>query len=286
VTGPQGSTPFRLEYPGDPGRVIRGVIDAPTEAADGGEGRPYVLLLHGFKGFFRWGFMPELARRCVMAGLVAVRFNTSGSGIGEDLDDFTEPEAFFHATLSRDMEDIARVREEFADLSPCPVDLSRGAILGHSRGGALSLVHASERGDYRTAVAWSALSSFERYDEATLQRWRSEGFLPIQNARTGQEYRLGLGVLLDLEANSERFDILAACGRIDIPTLLVHGTEDETVVHSESQRLLASFRPGQARLLSIEAAGHTLGARHPLDGIPASLERALDVTVAHLSRHL
>ena len=39
---------------------------------------------HGFKGFKDWGFFPHLADRLARAGLVAVSFNFSGSGVGPD----------------------------------------------------------------------------------------------------------------------------------------------------------------------------------------------------------
>ena len=51
-------------------------------------------MLHGFKGFTRWGFFPELSRRIAESGMVAVRFNMSGSGVGSDPESFSEPDAF------------------------------------------------------------------------------------------------------------------------------------------------------------------------------------------------
>ena len=57
-----------------------------------------------------WGFFPELSRRIAEAGLVAVSLNVSGSGIGDDLENFTEDEAFAHNTYSKDLEDLEVVR--------------------------------------------------------------------------------------------------------------------------------------------------------------------------------
>lgn len=139
-------------------------------------------------------------------------------------------------------------------------------MLGHSRGGGLALVHAAERGDLRCIVTWAAVATFDRFDAPSKQSWRSLGFLPVLNARTGQELRLGVSALDDLEQHRDRFDVPAACRRVRAPVLLVHGTADESVAFSESQRLLESLPAERARLLAIEGAGHTFGVRHPMRG--------------------
>ena len=99
---------FRLDDARDPLRAIRGQVSVP--AGRRGARLAYVLVLHGFKGFMDWGFYPELARRLVVRGLAVVRFNFSGSGVGEDLENFTETRAFFENTPSREIDDVARVR--------------------------------------------------------------------------------------------------------------------------------------------------------------------------------
>src|SRR5262245_5386219 len=101
---------FRLTEERDPLRTIRGRVVYPAQADATGERLPWVLALHGFKGFMDWGFHPELARRLAQRGFAALRFNFSGSGIGADPERFTEDDAFFHNTPSREVEDVARVR--------------------------------------------------------------------------------------------------------------------------------------------------------------------------------
>ena len=73
-------------------RVIRYAVDGPPGYADRGLALPHVVLVHGFKGFYKWGFFPELAGRIAAAGMVAVRVNLSGCGVGPDLESFSEPE--------------------------------------------------------------------------------------------------------------------------------------------------------------------------------------------------
>ena len=56
-----------------------------------GDGAPAVVICHGFKGFKDWGFFPEVAAALAASGYLAISFNFSGSGIGSDLCDFTDP---------------------------------------------------------------------------------------------------------------------------------------------------------------------------------------------------
>jgi dipeptidyl aminopeptidase/acylaminoacyl peptidase len=278
--------PFRIEYEGETTRVVRGRVDWPASASATAP-VPWVLILHGFKGFMDWGFFPELAARLTRAGMAAVSFNTSGSGVGEDLSSFSELEAFRRGTLTRQLEDVERVRSLASSGALGPLDLARAGLFGHSRGGGVALLHAGERNDYRAVVTWAALSRFDRWDEATKSLWRRDGVIGVLNARTGQELPLGVEVLEDWERHSARFDVLAACRRLRAPALVVHGSADASV-EVESSELIAGALPADtgSRALVLEGEGHTFGAVHPLASIPSGLERALSETVAWFGQHL
>lgn len=268
-----------LTHPGDPSRLVRVRVERPA-----GEDAPLpaVLILHGFKGFMHWGFFPELSRDLAEAGFVAVSLNASGSGVGEDLETFTEHEAFARNTYSAELEDLELVREHAASLPE--VDADRLALLGHSRGGGVALLHAARRGDYRAVVTWSSIEDVDRMDEATKTEWRERGHIWIPNARTGQQHRLDLDALRDAERNREALDVLAACRRIEAPVLVVHGTEDPAVGFEASRRLIEAL-PNAAHV-PVEGAGHTFGATHPFAGRTPELEIALEATRAFLIEHV
>jgi dipeptidyl aminopeptidase/acylaminoacyl peptidase len=276
---------FQLEAPAEPGRVIRGRVESPEGAEHAGRELPHVIVLHGFKGFMGWGFFPLLSARLASEGFVAVSFNFSGSGIGADLERFTDLEGFRQSTPTRELEDVALVRRFVATAVPW-ADPARVGVFGHSRGGATALLHAAEAADVGAVVTWSAVATFARFDPETVAGWRARGFLPIENARTGQTLPLGTGFLDDLERNAARLDVPDACRRLRAPALLVHGTADETVPFAEARRLHGASPPSRARLLAVEGAGHTFGATHPLRGVPAPLTRALDATLAAFRKHL
>jgi len=126
---------FQLTHPQDSLRVIRGKIDVPERSGTSRRGVPHAILVHGFKGFMDWGFFPAMAGRIASHGVAAVRFNVSGSGIGEDLDTFSDLEAFARNTLSREIEDIdTPLSSALARTVAVAIDTTRGEYGGLERG--------------------------------------------------------------------------------------------------------------------------------------------------------
>ncbi len=270
---------FQLTYEDELGREIHGLITRPGDA----EGLlPTVIVVHGFKGFLKWGFFPELQKRLALSGFVSVAFNLSGSGVGEDMENFTDDDGFFASTPSRDVEDLECVRLFLENAELPNVDPTRLALLGHSRGGGTVLLHAERDGRYFGVVTWSSVGATLRFPDEVLANWRRDGQVEVPNARTGQVHRIGVGWLDDAEENADELDIEAACSRSTTPTLVVHGTEDGTVPFDDAERLVAAFSPGVARLERIEGAGHTFGAVHPFQGTTEALERAFAATLGFL----
>lgn len=271
--------PFVLPVDGD--EVIRGEVrwtgseDPPGSA---------VVVIHGFKGFKDWGFFPHVCRTLAADGHAVVSFNFSRNGVGEDPLEFTDLEAFARNTFSREVDEIhgilAALRE--GELPSGPPE--RIGLLGHSRGGADSLLAAREDGRVDALVTWAAVADFDRWDEATKEEWRRTGRVHVLNARTGQQMPLDLVLLEDFEANRDRLDLEAAAREVEVPWLVVHG-EADPAVDVEDGRCLARWS-GRARLEVIPEAGHTFEAVHPFQGATPELERALEVSRDHFRSHL
>jgi alpha-beta hydrolase superfamily lysophospholipase len=248
------------------GLPLRGNINVGTRP------RALVVVVHGFKGFKDWGFFPWLAEHLCRHRLVVCRFNMSRSGIGESPESFDRLDLFEGDTYSTQLADLAAVvahaQQQFPDLPTF--------LLGHSRGGGVSLLAAPGLPNIRGVVTWSAISRVDRWDEATIRQWRKDGFREEVNARTKQVMRMSTAILDDYDANAERLDVLAATSRLQVPLLVVHGARDESVPVDEA-RLIAS-RATDPSLCIIDKASHTYNAIHPLIHVPFELSLAGEVS--------
>jgi len=246
--------------------------------------RPAVVILHGFKGFKDWGMFPPVAERLARAGFTAVSFNFSGSGV-DDTGEITLPERFGHNTFSAELSDAQLVLDAlYRGELGVPRPTSTG-LIGHSRGGGTAVLHAAQDVRIRALVTWAAISTVERWGAEERSVWRKAGNNSVLNSRTGQRLPLYTDVLDDLERNASVLDIQSAAARIRIPWLVVHGRADESVPFAEAQALIASSG-GTARLLQVEAGGHTFGAAHPWRGSTPELEVVFDATLNWLATHL
>jgi pimeloyl-ACP methyl ester carboxylesterase len=262
------------------GLPLRGDV----RCADSGDRLPVVVVCHGFKGFKDWGFFPYLGERLAQAGFLSVSFNFSGSGIGPDLQNFTELDRFAADTVTAQIGDLGRVLDAVVkdEVGAGCADRRHIAVLGHSRGGGTAILTA--RGDerVRAVVTWAGLSTFERWSEPETRVWRERGYAEFLNARTKQMMRMNTTYLDDLAANSARYDVLRAASELEVPLLVVHGADDASVPASEARALHAAARPGRAELLVLPDTGHTFGAEHPWKGTTPALERAVEHSIAWL----
>lgn len=274
--------PFRIEP--RPGAVLHG--DVWNSSPNVGGSGAAVVVCHGFKGFKDWGFFPFASRTLAsQLNCPVISFNFSGSGIGDDLETFSEIDAFGHNTFSFEVADLFAVLDglksgRLGDVALPAVD--RVGVLGHSRGGVATIL-SGERTDVVALATWAAIASPMRY-AASFEGLKPGDYVEIANSRTGQILPLYMDVVDDLEANAERFDLEASLRRSMVPLLVVHGTADPTVSPDDAKRL-ASAAPG-IQLAFIEGAGHTFEVGHPFAGPSPELTEALSHTSKHFLRHL
>lgn len=275
----------KFELIGADGGSLRGDV----RTAGDGRGRPAVVVCHGFKGFKDWGFFPILATRLARAGITAVSFNFSGSGVGPDGESFSEPERFGHATFANDLEDLATVYGalDAGELLEQLVGPTQIGVFGHSRGGGTAALHAARQPSCRAVVTWAAIGDIRRWDAETMKRWRKDGKLDIVNARTGDVLPLYTDVLDEIEQQSDgRLSIRRAASTIEAPWLIVHGDADEAVSVDDGRAIHEAAGGAHVRLEIIKGGAHTFGAKHPWQGSTPQLDHAMDLTVGWFAEYL
>ncbi len=252
---------------------------------DGDGPFPVVVVCHGFKAFKEWGFFPHLCDALAAGGWAALRFNFSHCGVSGDGDVYDDLPRFAHNTVSQELEDVAAILAWIVRGGDSRLDPARIALLGHSRGGGVALLTASMEPRIRTLVGWNAVSTFERFGPDALADWRRAGVHYIENRRTKQMMPMDVSVLADMEANRERYDIIAAVSRLSIPVLFVQGAEDFTVPPLE-MKALAAAAAGRAETRLVAGADHTFNSRHPMKRESPELAEAIAATRAFLTRLL
>jgi uncharacterized protein len=262
--------PQRFDLEGAMGRTIRGEVRLVPDS------RASVVLVHGFKGFARFAFFPYLADRLAEAGITAVTFNFSGSGVGEDMESFSDPEAFEENTYTRELHDLGIVLgegERNGWIAP------QHGLFGHSRGGGIAILRAARDVRIHALATWATISTVKRWPTDIADEWRTTGEFPVENARTKQVFKLRTAVLDEAtEYGDGMLDVTRAAETLLCPWLIVHGDADETVQIGESEQL-ARAAGSNATFLRIAGGTHTFNVAHGMGAPSPQLLEATDRTV-------
>jgi dienelactone hydrolase len=241
---------------------------------------PVIVICHGLKGFKDWGFFPELASRLADDGYVAVTFNFSRNGIGADLYNITELEKFAANTYSHELKDLKHVIDaiEKGEISKGLINPDKIGLIGHSRGGGIAILYAKNDDRIKSLVTWSAISTVERYSEKDIKEWGKKGFIEVQNKRTKEMLHINIDLLNDMKKNRAKLDILKAAKNLEIPTLIIHGEEDESVPVAEAHTIYNNLKTFSKDIEIIEGGTHTFGVRHPMEGVSKHFDLVVDLT--------
>ncbi len=263
-------------------------VDCDVRFVDDEKTKPVVVFCHGFKGFKNWGPFPEWGRRLARAGFVSVHVNFSYNGVHRDSPmEFTELDKFADNTFTRELDDLQAVLDAIDEerLPEAPANPDRIGLMGHSRGGGTVILQADRDDRVDALVTWSSVATFvDRFTDEQVEDWETQGYTEIRNSRTGQVMRLNKGLYDDALAHRDELDVPGAAGRIDVPWLVVHARDDESVGFDAAETLAGATESAELRAAE---GGHTFGGAHPFDGtVPESLETVWDRTIGFFRAHL
>ncbi|MBI1289224.1 MAG: alpha/beta fold hydrolase [Flavobacteriales bacterium] len=248
--------------------------------------QPVVIFVHGFKGFKDWGHFPKVGEELAKAGFAFVSFNFTHDGTTIDQPtDFADLEAFGNNNYHKELFDTEQVINGISDGSlfpDAPIERNLIFLFGHSRGGGISVVKASEDDRVKGLATWNSVGDMKR-TQADLEVWMREGVVYIPNARTNQQMPMYYQFVEDFFAQQERYDLEMACSKIQVPTLFIHGTDDQTVPYEYAEKL--NEWTTNSKLKLIENGNHTFGGKHPFAEVelPNDTKIALDATIQHFT---
>ncbi|WP_139923641.1 S9 family peptidase [Hymenobacter sp. DG01] len=259
-----------------------------------GQPKPVVVFVHGFKGFKDWGHFNVLADWFASQGVVFVKLNLSHNGLVVDgTGDLEDLEAFGRNNFSLELNDIGTLLDYLhqtgeTQLPRAEMDLTRLALIGHSRGGGLVLLKAAEDTRVKAVVTWAAINNVNPgWTEELMQHWQQQGVYYVENSRTKQQLPLYFQIVEDYHQNRLRLDIPHNVRRkLRQPLLILHGDQDETVPVQRAHEL-KSWKP-EAELAILPGVTHNFGGGHPWPSpeLPAQALTAAEVTMEFLSRVL
>ncbi len=244
---------------------------------------PLIIFVHGYKGYKDWGAWELMGEKFANAGFYFVKFNMSHNGTTlENLNNLTDLESFANNNFSRELADLEVVINHFKTQKE--VDSNHIILIGHSRGGGVSVIKASENKNITKLITLASISTLDRFPKnEAFENWKKDGVYYIEHARTKQQLPHYFQFFEDYENNKERFDVEKACRNLTIPSLFIHGSADEAVESKHSENLHHWTKDSQFKI--IENANHTFGAKEPWEetSLPKELNTALEYCIDFLT---
>ena len=234
---------------------------------------PLVILVHGYKGYKDWGCWNLMAERFAEAGFYFVKFNFSHNGTTvENPDEFADLEAFGNNNYSKELSDLSFVIDYFSNESK--VDKNKIVLIGHSRGGGISIVKTAEDSRIQGLITLASVDSLERFPKnEALENWKKEGVYFVENGRTRQQMPHYYQFFEDYENNLHRLDVERSMEMAKANVLVVHGSSDESVLPKNAHHL--HLLNPNSELFLVENANHTFGAKEPWEETSMPYDLAL-----------
>ncbi|MDB0042566.1 alpha/beta hydrolase fold domain-containing protein [Flavobacteriaceae bacterium] len=228
---------------------------------------PVIIFCHGYKGYKDWGAWNLVAKEFANNNFFFLKFNFShNGGTVENPIDFPDLNAFGNNNFTHELNDIERVLSFISENTEFSknIDLTNIFLIGHSRGGGLCAIKASENKQIKGLITWAGVSNFKiRFNEGSqeFKEWKDKGVKYVENKRTKQQMPHFFQFYLDFKENEKRFNIQSAVQSLKIPFLVIHGDNDKSVLQNEGRDLHSWNK--NSKFFSVKNGTHTFSSMHP-----------------------
>jgi len=252
--------------------------------------KPLVIFCHGYKGFKDWGSWDLVADVFKKEHSFFVKFNFShNGGTVENPIDFPDLDAFAENNYTKELNDLddflnylLSENNPFSD----EIDKKNVTLIGHSRGGGIVTIKASEDSRITTLITWASVCDFGSRTATIgdLEQWKKDGVKYVLNGRTKQKMPHNYQFYEDYKSNEARLNIELVTKKIKIPHLIIHGDSDTSISIDEA-KTLHLCNPNSV-LIPIENTNHVFDSKHPWqeNKLPEKLELVVEVTIGFLKK--
>tara|TARA_B100000768_G_scaffold84318_1_gene79697 strand:+ start:620 stop:1471 length:852 start_codon:yes stop_codon:yes gene_type:complete len=251
---------------------------------------PVIIFCHGYKGYKDWGAWNLVAKEFANNNFFFLKFNFShNGGTVENPIDFPDLNAFGNNNFTHELNDIERVLSFMSENTEFSknIDLTNIFLIGHSRGGGLCAIKASENKQIKGLITWAGVSNFKiRFNEGSqeFKEWKDKGVKYVQNKRTKQQMPHFFQFYLDFKKNEKRFNIQSAVQNLKIPFLVIHGDNDKSVLQNEGRDLHSWNK--NSEFFSVKNGNHTFCSKHPWQEkeLPKELKVVTKITMSFINK--
>ena len=219
-----------------------------------------VLIGHGVTGEKDRPWSAALAEALASTGINALRFSFSGNGDSEG--------DFWESTVSKEVDDLGVVIDAVQEAGFIHITYA-----GHSMGGAVGVIRATEDSRIDKLISLAGMVHTAKFAKVEFgDQVPDQGFMWDE-----QDCPLSSTFVNDMNTIDS---VLSLGSQIQIPWLLVHGTEDDVVPIEESREIYAqspdSDAPSNRELVEIPGSNHVFaddGLQPMIDAVTTWLEK-------------
>ena len=249
---------------------------------------PVIIFCHGYKGYKDWGCWNLVGTEFAQNNFFFIKFNFShNGGTVQNPIDFPDLNAFGNNNFTHELNDIDRVISFVSTnkIISKNIDLNNIFLIGHSRGGGVCAIKASENKRIKGLITWAGVSNFKiRFNEESDEflKWEESGVKYVENKRTKQQMPHFFQFYLDFKKNEERFNIKTAVKNLKIPFLVIHGDNDSSVLPFEGDDLHSWNK--NSKFFSVINGNHTFSSKHPWEEkkLPKELKSVTEASIGFI----
>ncbi|MDO5715521.1 MAG: alpha/beta fold hydrolase [Tissierellia bacterium] len=206
---------------------------------------PAVVMLHGTgsnKDEAGNGYV-EMAKTFADHNIASIRFDFIGNGESQ--------EDYIHYNFKTAKDDCQAVTKYLMDQKK--IDKKRIGIMGWSQGGTIALLAAAENNTYRSVLTWAgaidlaSMNTDENYAIA-----KEQGYYPLEF-----DWRDPLKLGLEWFEDVRNTDLKEELGKIEVPILAIHGSEDNVVDPKVGDIIVKAAGNKNSKKKIIKGADHT-----------------------------